>query len=118
MANTRKFPDPATLADHCDAGMSPAQIGEAYDCTPDSARRKLLSLGLIERGAKASAARPASRSKRGVFLHPDRITFMRDTAGPEGGLEVRPMSLPRIGMFLAALAAKKVKVTEVRNAVR
>ncbi|MBX4944608.1 hypothetical protein [Rhizobium binae] len=118
----RKLPDTATLAAHLDAGMTVDHIAETYDCRVEAVRRKLQHLGLMAVRPKGipldmagKGPGPVSRSKRGVFLHPDRITFMRDTAGPEGGLEVRPMSLPRIGMYVAALAARNVNFKEAGN---
>lgn len=109
----RKLPDRATLAAHCDDGMTPAKIAERYDCRLDSVRHQLQTYGLlavksksipIEQAGKGQA--PQDRSKRGIFVHADRVTIMRDTCCEFGGLAIRPLSLPRVSMHIAQLAKK------------
>jgi len=109
----RKLPDRATLAAHCAAGMTPAQIAETYDCRLDSVRHQLQTYDLLAVKPKqipvemaGKGPPPLDRSKRGIFLHPDRVTIMRDTCCEFGGLAIRPMSLPRISMHVAQLAKK------------
>jgi hypothetical protein len=119
----RKLPDRATLAAHCDDGMTPAKIAERYDCRLDSVRHHLQTYGLLAVKSKSipidqagKGPPPRDHSKRGIFLRADRVTIMRDTCCEFGGLAIRPMSLPRVSMHIAQLAKKYPSLMRGQNA--
>ena len=118
----RKLPDRDTLASHCASGMTIDHIAETYECRSDSVRHRLQALGLIPVrpkevpvGMAGKGPGPRVRSKRSILLKDDRIIFVRERTLESGGMEIRPLSLPRNSMHLAALVDRKLKITEMTN---
>lgn len=123
MSFRRKLPDRDTLAAHLAAGMTVDHIAGTYECEKSSVWRRLQSYGLMPVKPKQTPVEeagrgpgPRSRSKRGILLKDDRIIFVRERTLESGGMEIRPLSLPRISMHLGAIADKKLKITEMTNA--
>jgi len=114
----RKFPDRETLAFLCASGMSVEHIAETYGATRKSALRRLREYDLEAISPKDALARVdaeqilTSRNERGIFLRADRITHMCDAENQQ----VRPMSLPRISMYVAALVERHPELKGQVNA--
>lgn len=110
----RKLPrDRETLTAHLKAGLTIDGIAEVYGCGKEATRRELVRHGLIEARTRAVLLAEAfereiapEATKRDVLLKSDRTTFMREFFMAGKGFELRPLSLPRNSMHIAAIATK------------
>lgn len=111
----KKLPGKDQLAAYLAAGKTVEQIAAKYDCKPKSARRKLRDLGLTSGMTGHSHSHHVERRMKsmidcapepGVILKEDRITFNREMPWQGTGSRIRPLSLPRPSMYLAAIASK------------
>lgn len=111
----KTLPKKDTLAAHLAAGMTPDHIAETYGCRTDSTRRKLRQLGLIGPITKTHPNHVERRMGKslidcaqepGVVLRDDRITFNREVPWQGTGMRIRPISLARPSMYLAAIAKR------------
>ncbi|KWV42103.1 hypothetical protein AS026_21065 [Rhizobium altiplani] len=110
----RKVPDRETLAAHLAAGMTIEHIAETYEVGIRALRMHLARYGLIE--VRTSAARlaealnraPPPRTPRNgdIRFRDDRTTFIRDFYMGGNSFQLRQLSLPRVSMHVAAIAAK------------
>ncbi len=110
----KTLPNKDTLAAHLAAGMTPDHIAETYGCRADSTRRKLREFGLIgltkthphHVGKGVGRSMIDCAEEPGVVLREDRITFNRPTSWHGTGTRIRPLSLARPSMYLAAIAKR------------
>ncbi|NTF87535.1 hypothetical protein G6L46_10405 [Agrobacterium rhizogenes] len=105
-----KLPDRYVLKQHMENGMERREIAALYNCHPDSVRDALRKAGLIEAKKKQppiDGPRPAYKppgNRREIEIRQDRIVFTREvTAGMNGGMTLRRISVPRITSHIAAL---------------
>jgi transposase-like protein len=107
----KTIPSRAILAQHLADGMTISHIAETYGVLHSSVRRRLVRFGLVTARqqhpnhvlARSEDIRAEAEEKAGVILKDDRITFMRETAWSGCGSKIRPLSLPRPSMYLAAI---------------
>jgi len=124
MAWKRKIPDDgAALERHLNAGLDVDSIAAIYGVQRASIRKELVRHGLAEARTRAvllTEARErviaAEPRKNDVRVNRDRITFTRDFYVHGKGFELRPLSLPRPSMYLAAIATRYPQIAGGRNA--
>jgi hypothetical protein len=124
MAWKRKIPDDvATLERHLNAGLDVDAIASIYGVQRASIRKELVRHGLAEARTRAVMLSEAKNRyiaveprKNDVLVNSDRITFTRDFYVQGKGFELRPLSLPRPSMYLAAIAKRYPQIDGVRHA--